>query len=96
MDRVVPDDLMQERLRECAEVQDPIAQAARDALVGDELEVLVDGTDDESGEPVGRSHREAPEIDGVVRITGEFARPGARVRARVTSACGPDLVAEPV
>src|SRR5437763_9854056 len=95
MDRVVPDDLMRERLRECAEVQDPITQAARDALVGDELEVLVDGTDDESGEPVGRSHREAPEIDGVVRITGAFARPGARVRARVTSACGPDLVAEP-
>jgi ribosomal protein S12 methylthiotransferase len=95
MDRVVPDDLMQERLRECAEVQDPITQAARDALIGDEFEVLVDGTDDESGEPVGRSHREAPEIDGVVRIAGEFARPGARVRVRVTSACGPDLVAEP-
>jgi len=95
MDGVVPEDLMQERLRECAEVQDPITQAARDALVGEELEVLVDGTDDETGEPVGRSHREAPEIDGVIRITGAFARPGARVRARVTSACGPDLVAEP-
>ena len=95
MDRVVPDDLMQERLHECAEVQDPITQAARDALVGDEIEVLVDGTDDESGEPVGRSHREAPEIDGVVRIAGAFARPGARVPVRVTSACGPDLVAEP-
>ena len=95
MDRVVPEDLMRERLRECAEVQDPITQAARDALVGDDLEVLVDGTDHESGDPVGRSYREAPEIDGVVRITGAFARPGARVRARVTSACGPDLVAEP-
>ena len=95
MDRVVPDDLMQERLHECAEVQDPITQAARDALVGDEIEVLVDGTDDESGEPVGRSHREAPEIDGVVRIAGAFAGPGARVPVRVTSACGPDLVAEP-
>src|SRR6266536_2149082 len=59
MDGVVPDDLMQERLRECAEVQDPITQAARDALVGDDLEVLIDGADDESGEPVGRSHREA-------------------------------------
>ncbi|HEY4398599.1 MAG TPA: 30S ribosomal protein S12 methylthiotransferase RimO [Acidimicrobiia bacterium] len=95
MDRVVPDDLMHERLRECAEVQDPITQAARDALVGDEVDVLVDGMDDDTGDPVGRSHREAPEIDGVVRITGAFARPGARVRARVTSACGPDLVAEP-
>src|SRR2546429_276763 len=95
MDGVIPEDLIRERLRECAEVQDPITQAARDALVGEELEVLVDGTDDETGEPVGRSHREAPEIDGVVRITGAFARPGARVRARVTSACGPDLVPEP-
>jgi ribosomal protein S12 methylthiotransferase len=95
MDRVIPDDLMHERLRECAEVQDPITQAARDALVGDDVEVLVDGMDDDTGEPVGRSHREAPEIDGVVRITGAFARPGARVRVRVTSACGPDLVAEP-
>ena len=96
MDRVVPDDLMQERLRECAEVQDPITQAARDALVGADVDVLIDRADDDTGEPVGRSHREAPEIDGVVRITGAFARPGARVRARVTSACGPDLVAEPV
>jgi ribosomal protein S12 methylthiotransferase len=95
MDRAVPDDLMQERLRECAEVQDPITQAARDALVGADLEVLIDRADDETGEPVGRSHREAPEIDGVVRVTGAFARPGARVPVRVTSACGPDLVAEP-
>jgi ribosomal protein S12 methylthiotransferase len=95
MDGVVPEDLMQERLRECAEVQDPITRAARDALVGEELEVLVDGTDDETGDPIGRSHREAPEIDGVIRITGAFARPGARVRAQVTSACGPDLVAVP-
>jgi len=95
MDRVVPDDLMQERLRECAEVQDPITQAARDALVGADLDVLIDRADDETGEPVGRSHREAPEIDGVVRVPGAFARPGARVRVRVRSACGPDLVAEP-
>jgi ribosomal protein S12 methylthiotransferase len=95
MDGVVPDELMHERLRECAEVQDPITRAARDALVGTEVDVLVDGTDDETGEPVGRTHREAPEIDGVVRISDAFARPGAQVRARVASACGPDLVAEP-
>jgi len=95
MDGVVPDELMQERLRECVEVQDPITQAARDALVGTDLEVLIDRADDDTGEPLGRSHREAPEIDGVIRITDAFARTGARVRARVTEACGPDLVAEP-
>jgi len=95
MDRVVAADLMHERLRECDETQDPITQAARDALVGTEIDVLIDQVDDDTGEPVGRSHREAPEIDGVVRIPAAFARPGARVRARVTEACGPDLVAEP-
>jgi ribosomal protein S12 methylthiotransferase len=68
MDATVPSDLMFERLRECDEVQAPITQASRQALVhaGTEIEVLVDGVDDDSGDPVGRTHREAPEIDGVV------------------------------
>ena len=96
MDGVVPDELMNERLRECTETQDPITQAARDALIGVHVDVLVDGLDDETGDPVGRTYREAPEIDGVVRIAGAFARPGAQVRGRVTTAFGPDLVAEPV
>jgi ribosomal protein S12 methylthiotransferase len=95
MDGPVPDDVVRERLGECADVQDPITQASRDALVGADVDVLVDGVDDETEEPVGRTHREAPEIDGVVRMPGAFARPGARVRARVTAAWGPDLVAEP-
>jgi ribosomal protein S12 methylthiotransferase len=95
MDGVVPNDLMHERLRECAEVQDPITRATRDALIGEHVDVLVDGLDDDTGELYGRTHREAPEIDGVIRISDAFARPGAHVRARVTSAFGPDLVAEP-
>ena len=71
-----------ERLRECSELQDPITQAARDALVGETVEVLVDGVDAEHGELVGRTHREAPEIDGVVHVAGDaFARPG-RARDR--------------
>ena len=44
-------------------------QAARGALVGATVEVLVDGVDDETV-LVGRTHREAPEIDGVVRLDG--------------------------
>jgi ribosomal protein S12 methylthiotransferase len=98
LDGVVPPELTAERLRECSEVQDPITQAARDALVGETVEVLVDGVDGDSdgaGDLVGRTHREAPEIDGVVRLTGDvFARPGALVPALVTEALGPDLVAK--
>ncbi|GIU90831.1 MAG: hypothetical protein KatS3mg010_1930 [Acidimicrobiia bacterium] len=42
---------------------------------------------------MGRTHREAPEIDGVVRVTGVEAAPGAFVRAVVTGGSGPDLEA---
>ncbi len=98
LDGVVATELVGERLRECDEVQTPITQAARDALglARAELDVLVDGIDDDTGDPIGRTHREAPEIDGVVRLEGAHARPGARVRARAVSALGPDLVAEPI
>jgi ribosomal protein S12 methylthiotransferase len=94
LEHQVPDELAAERLRECSELQDPITQAARDALVGETIEVLVDGADPETGALVGRTHREAPEIDGIVQVTGDtFARPGALVSAVVTAAEGPDLVA---
>ena len=96
LDGAVPAVLMAERLRECDEVQSSITLAARDRLVreGTELEVLVDVLDD--GVPVGRSPREAPEIDAVVRLPGAHARPGSIVQAKVTAADGLDLDAEPI
>ncbi len=54
--------LIKERLAEASELQDTITFTRRAALVGTSMRVLVD----EQG--VGRSHREAPEIDGVVRV----------------------------
>jgi ribosomal protein S12 methylthiotransferase len=89
----VDPELALEWLRECEAVQEPITRAARDALVGREVEVLVDARE-EDGALTGRTHREAPEIDGVVHLHAEFARPGAIVRAHVTEAIGPDLVAK--
>jgi ribosomal protein S12 methylthiotransferase len=59
--------------------------------VGTDVEVLVDGTG-ERGALTGRTHREAPEIDGVVRLHGAaHARPGSLVTARVVDVEGPDL-----
>ncbi len=87
--------LVTERLRELAEVQEPLTAASRAALVDETIEVLVDGFED--GEAIGRTYREAPEIDGVVRLgTDGWARPGAIVRAVVTGWEGPDLEAAPV
>ena len=99
MDGVVPGDVAGERLGELSEVQDRITQAARDALVGQRVEVLVDGREGRSA--IGRTFREAPEIDGVVRLAGgpgpaAAPAPGTLVAAEVTAATGPDLVARAV
>jgi ribosomal protein S12 methylthiotransferase len=83
----VPAELALERLRECAEIQDAITARRRADLVGDVVEVLVDAPG------VGRSHREAPEIDGIVRLP-QSAVPGRLVTVEIVAAEGPDLVAE--
>jgi len=83
----VPAALAAERLAELRELQDSITVAARDNLVGENVRVLVDSPG------VGRSFREAPEIDGIVHVpqhlaTGEFHD------VVVGEALGPDLIAE--
>jgi ribosomal protein S12 methylthiotransferase len=83
----VPAELALERLRECSELQDRITGDRRSALVGQTMNVLVDGPG------VGRSHREAPEIDGIVHIP-ESLEPGTLVDVVPTGAAGPDLWAE--
>lgn len=91
MDGSVPDEVVSERLSELGEIQDRITQAGRDALVGERVEVMVDRGDE------GRTHREAPEIDGVVRLRGgSRLTPGTVLEAEVTEAIGPDLVAAPI
>lgn len=94
MDGAVPSELMAERISELGEVQDRITAARRHLLVGTHLDVLIDEVGD--GRAVGRTHREAPEIDGVIELEGfDHARPGAQVPVLVTGVAGPDLVAEP-
>ncbi len=86
LDGAVDDELVGERLRELGELQDAITASRRAALVGRAIEVLVD----EPG--AGRSHREAPEIDGLVALPRETPV-GALSQVTVTGAAGPDLEA---
>jgi ribosomal protein S12 methylthiotransferase len=57
-------------------------------LVGETLDVLVEGQGD--GLSVGRSYRDAPEIDGLVLIDGDV-RAGEIVPVRITGALEYDL-----
>lgn len=89
LDATVPPGLAQERLAELTELQDRITTSRRDALVGTQVEVLVD----EPG--VARSYREAPEIDGIIEVPAAL-EVGELHTVVVTGATGPDLTAAPV
>ena len=86
LDGVVDPELMSERLAELRALQDDITAERRDLLIGAEVEVLVDA------EGEGRSFREAPEIDGVVRLPVDLAV-GEIATVVIVDAEGPDLVA---
>lgn len=87
LDGQVDPDLARERLSELTEMQDRMTASRRDALIGRRVRVLVD----ERGE--ARSHREAPEIDGIIEVSVELD-PGSFYDVTVVDAHGPDLIAE--
>ena len=89
LDGAVDPALVAERLAEVGELQDTITARRRRDLVGTDVRVLVDAPG------VARSHREAPEIDGVVNVPAHLA-PGTWVDVTVTASAGPDLEAVPV
>jgi ribosomal protein S12 methylthiotransferase len=82
----VPESLMNERIAELREMQDTITARRRDDLIGRTLNVLID----EPG--VARSHREAPEIDGVIHVS-ETLEVGTFADVEIADAMGPDLIA---
>jgi ribosomal protein S12 methylthiotransferase len=86
LDGAVDPRLMAERLGELSELQDRITAERRGNLIGELVEVLVD----EPG--VGRSHREAPEIDGIIAVPADLAV-GSFAKVTITGATGPDLEA---
>jgi ribosomal protein S12 methylthiotransferase len=86
LDGQVPPALIAERLVELSELQDAITARRRDQLIGRRVEVLVDSVG------AGRTHREAPEIDGIVHVADDLAV-GEFADVDIVDALGPDLVA---
>jgi ribosomal protein S12 methylthiotransferase len=93
----VPAAVARERVEAVTVAADDAMARRAATLVGAELEVLVDGFDPGENAWVARSQREAPEVDGEIRITQPAAlRVGSYQRARVLSSHGADLTAEVV
>jgi ribosomal protein S12 methylthiotransferase len=68
--RQVPDEVKQARYERAMALQQQVSLAKNRQLIGQRLEVLIEGTGD--GVSVGRSYRDAPEVDGMVIIHEEL------------------------
>ncbi len=91
--RVDPD-VAAERQQTLMEIQRQISRARHDAMVGTQLDVLVEGRSSESEYLLeGRWYGQAPGIDGVTYLADGDAKPGSIVRARVTQGSDYDLAA---
>jgi ribosomal protein S12 methylthiotransferase len=98
LDDKVPAKVAASRYRSLMKTQKSIAHKKSKALIGQELEVLVEGTSDEHEYvQMARHAGQAPEIDGQVYLEGpevEDARAGEIRRVLVTQAADYDLVGE--
>ncbi len=83
------------------ELQQPISLRKNQAQVGKQLEMLVEGEGEieGSGTPLllGRSYRDAPEVDGLVLVPGLTGVPvGSMFEVHINGAMEYDLVGEPL
>jgi len=83
------------RWRKLMSVQRKIARKKNKALIGRELDVLVEGPSEEHDLVMaGRHHGQAPEIDGQVYLSGGEVERGQMRRVRITQAADYDLVGD--
>jgi ribosomal protein S12 methylthiotransferase len=84
----IPGEIKEERFKRLMEKQQQISLERNQAFIGHSLDVLIEGVG--QGISVGRSYRDAPEIDGLVLIKGEIAT-GQIIPVRISGAMVYDL-----
>ncbi|MEB3195724.1 MAG: 30S ribosomal protein S12 methylthiotransferase RimO [Candidatus Sericytochromatia bacterium] len=79
-------------------LQQGISQSIHDELVGQELTMLVEAIESKSGILIGRTFRDAPDVDGTTfaRCDDPHVEPGDLVQVRITEAKPYDLHGEVV
>ena len=97
----VTEEEKEERYGRLMEAQQPISLRKNQEQVGRVLDILVEGQGEaaESGAPLllGRSYRDAPEVDGLVLVPGIADAPaGAILQVHINGALEYDLVGEPL
>jgi ribosomal protein S12 methylthiotransferase len=89
LDGQIPTRTRRARAQRLRDLADAIGVEIAETRVGEQLEVLVEGVDEDDGTVVGRWRGQAPEIDGLVLL--DAGSRGSMVRARIVDAIGYDL-----
>jgi len=85
----IAQEIKEERRRRAMELAREISLSKNRKMLGRRLDILVEGVGD--GLSVGRSYRDASEVDGLVLVEGEFPI-GEMVSLRITEALEYDLI----
>jgi ribosomal protein S12 methylthiotransferase len=89
----LPAEVKQERYERLMELQQSISLQINQSYVGKTLDVLIEGFD--NGISIGRSYRDAPEIDGLVLVESKI-KVGRLIPVKITGAMAYDLTAVPI
>ena len=91
----VPEEERESRRMRLMQFQSDISAEKLAQRIGDEEVIVIDDVDEEGA--IGRSWREAPDIDGVIQVMGYTdCAPGDRIAVRIVDADEHDLYAEPL
>jgi ribosomal protein S12 methylthiotransferase len=95
LDDKLDNEIARIRYERLMETQCDISFFINESLIGKTLRVLVESSEKENGSinMIGRSYRDAPEVDGLVIFNGD-ANPGDFVDVRITDARDYDLIGE--
>ena len=94
-DRQLPDKIKQEWADEIMQTEQNVIFAQNEEMIGRKLSVIVDGYLPEDGVYVGRTYRDAPEIDGCLFFEAPYEIiSGTIIPVLVTDANGYDLIGE--
>ena len=95
LEGAVPEEERESRRMRLMQFQSDISADKLAQRIGNEEVIVIDEVDDEGA--IGRSWREAPDIDGVIQVMGfTDCAPGDRIAVRIIDADEHDLYAEPL
>lgn len=92
----VPASVKRKRVNALGRLAKKLAEKRNASLVGKTLDVIYEDIDYDRNMFVGRTEADAPDIDGLVRFTGDFCDVGNVYKVRITGYSGYDLLGEKV